>query len=621
MIDAAPAPTAQPRTRRRVPRPATTLRMPRARRTREALIATTGSAALAVAMTWPALRDPARTVPQDLGDPLYFVWQLAWVGHALTTQPWDLWTTNAFSGAPGNLAYTDAVLGYAPISALGRGLDGALVTYNVLYVIAAALAFLGAYLLARVLGARWPGAIVVAAAFAYAPWRLAHDRHINVLSTGGIALALALLAYGHGWSLRRQQRAAELPRQAGPQGPPVHSRRPVRPRWVLAGWAVACWQLTLGFAVGVPFAWALLIVFVTAWLGWRASSQRRPWPRRLVVADAVGGAAFGLLGLALTIPYLRVVGDIPVARRTEEMVERYSPPVHGLVTAPPESWWWGSLHSGWRDGMTAPQEQTLLPGFVLLVLAGVGLVYSAWSVRHRWLLAGGAAVTALLALGTSAPGGGEYTYLALFRTVPGWEALRTPGRLILWVTLCLALLAAGAVTRAAESWSGSRGDGAAWRPAPASRRAMRRPGAWALTLVLAVPGALVIAEGVARMPQPQVPRIPVSLGSLPSPQLVLPASQQRDFLVMTWSTDGWPRLVNGGSGFESPAQSRLRREVAGFPDAASVEELRRRGVRTVVVVRSLAAGTTWAGAADRSTADLPLTRREQGDVVIFELEP
>ena len=61
-----------------------------------------------------------------------------------------------------------------------------------------ALAFLGAYALLRQLGARVAGSAVAAAAFAYAPWKLGQAGHLQVLSCGGIALALAMLARGHG---------------------------------------------------------------------------------------------------------------------------------------------------------------------------------------------------------------------------------------------------------------------------------------------------------------------------------------------------------------------------------------------------------------------------------------
>ena len=88
---------------------------------------------------------------------------------------------------------------------------------------------------------------------------------------------------------------------------------------------------------------------------------------------------------------------------------------------------------------------TLLPGFVLYALAAGGLFFSVWRLRHRLLLLAGVLVTMVLAMGTRFFDG-TFTYVPLFEHLPGWTALRTPGRLMLWTTLLLGLLAAGAVT-------------------------------------------------------------------------------------------------------------------------------------------------------------------------------
>ena len=191
-------------------------------------------------LTWPTLRDPASTIPQDTGDPTLQAWQVAWGGHALLTNPFQVWHSNTFYPEPYTYAYSDTLLGYAPFGMIGDGPVAAVVRYNLLYVLTHALALFGAYALARQVGAGRAGAAVAGVSFAYAPWKLAQAGHLHVLSIGGIALALAMLARGHGWSLR-------------------HGHRPDRgrPGWVVAGWAVAAWQVTLGFGIGLPFAYAL----------------------------------------------------------------------------------------------------------------------------------------------------------------------------------------------------------------------------------------------------------------------------------------------------------------------------------------------------------------------------
>ncbi|MBM0256938.1 hypothetical protein JNW89_08650 [Micromonospora sp. 4G55] len=151
----------------------------------------------------------------------------------------------------------------------------AVVRYNLLYVLVHALAFVGAYALSRQLGAGRAGAAVAGASFAYAPWKLAQAGHLHVLGIGGVALALAMLARGHGWSLR-------------------HGYRPdrVRPGWAGAGWAVAAWQVTLGFGIGLPFAYVLGLLglavagaYAVTW--WRRRS-RPAVPRGLLLADLAG---------------------------------------------------------------------------------------------------------------------------------------------------------------------------------------------------------------------------------------------------------------------------------------------------------------------------------------------
>jgi hypothetical protein len=599
-------------------------------RGRELLFLAFGSLAVAVAMTWPALRHPLRTVPQELGDPLYFAWQIAWTGHALVTHPETMYTTNAFAHAPGSLAYTDTILGYAPfvslVNGLHPGIGGALLAYNLVFVLSVALAFAGGYLLARVLGARVAGALVMAAGYAFAPWHLAHARHLNVISTGGIALALALIAYGHGWTFRRVDPWPADSARAGQ----VRRGRRVRPGWIVAGWLVACWQLSLGFALGIPFAWVLLLVMTIAVLTWLARG-RPAVPRSAVAASGVGAVLFGLTGWLLVRPYLQVVDAFPVAERTEQMVARFSPPWWGLLTAPPESWWWGSARSGrqsaWQSGWRAamgvePQEKTLLPGLVLIGLALIGLGYSSWTGRHRVLLAAGVLTAGVLALGTSGPHGGGWTYLPVFRHLPGWGVVRTPGRLTLWTTLALGLLAAGAVTKAVER-ALEPGSG------PRVRSGLLNPGLLRSGLLrsgLLIPAGLVLAEGIGSVPQLEVPHPPVVLRSLPGPVLVLPNSRQHDYLVMTWSTDGWPELVNGGSGFDPPPQAVLREVARTFPQRESVQFLRARGVRTVVLVRSQLAGTPWRELAARPPAELQaqagavgIQVRSQDDALIYDL--
>lgn len=572
--------------------------VPTQRRRGEAVLVGLAALLLAAVMTWPTLWHPASTVPEDLGDPLLQTWQAAWGGHALLTSPASVFDSNTFWPLRNSLAFSDSLLGYAPAGLVGHGTAAALLRYNLLYVAAFALAFVGAYALARQLGTSPGAAAVCGAAYAYAPWRIAQSGHLHILSSGGVALALALLARGHGVRARAGPPRGDGHRGAG-AGPPghhsasVHASRPVS---AALGWAVAAWQLTIGFGLGLPFAYLLGLICLVVAVRWFRTGRRR-WPRRLVLVDAVGLVGFLAVGLLMALPYLRVVSEHPEAKRDASTVAIFSPPWWGFLTPPEQSRVWGAPTARLRGTLGYAPEMTLAPGATVIVAAVAGMVLAGrigWTRRRRMVLAAGIVVGLVLAMGTRTPGGGHLTYLVLLQHAPGWAGIRTPGRLIVLVTLALGLLAAAGVDALARS----------------VRRARLLP-------VGAL--ALVLLEGLSTIPHPRPEPAPAALAAARSPLLILPSDDAPDEQAMFWSIDGFPRTVNGTSGFTPTLQARLRSGTAGFPDAASVRLLRSAGVRSVVVLRDRVRGTPWAGAADRPVAGLPVTRREVGNAVVFSL--
>lgn len=515
--------------------------------------------ALAAVMTWPALAHPATSLPAEWGDPTLQAWSMAWDGHALLTDPLRLWDANALYPERYSLAFSDSLLGYAPAGMIGSGLAAALLRYNLVFASAFALASFGAYALARQLGALRIGAAIAGVAFAYAPWRAGQITHLNVLSSGGIVLALAMLARGHGWSLR-----------SGRSGP-------LRSGWVWAGWAVAAWQVTLGFGIGLPFAYVMLAGFVVASGRYGHACFRarrvRPANPRLFWAGLGGAAMFGAVTVLMSLPYIQVAHLHPDNARTISYIARFSPHMTDFGVAPEGSWLWGSLGAGARASMQFPDESSLMPGLAVSVLAVVGLVFSAWRPRWRIALAAGAAVAAALALGPDLPGGGNPGYVTLYHVLPGWDAMRTPGRLVLWVSLPLGLLAAGAVTAALTRL----------RPAlAATRRAWPRRAAGPVAALLML--ALVAVEGVTTTPYDVVPPFSLPSGSVEEPVLILPLETYLDNLALVSATDTFPRMPNGASGIVPDSQDRIVSMTRDFPDAASVAYLRQMGIRTVVVL-------------------------------------
>jgi hypothetical protein len=339
-------------------------------------------------------------------------------------------------------------------------------------------------------------------------------------------------------------------------------------------------------------------------------ARRPPFPKALLGADFLGGLIFAAVGLFMAIPYLRVVEEHPYARRGVDELDIYSPPAYGFVTAPAESWLWGHDHSGLRATMEAPNEGALLIGFVLLGLALAGLLYSVWSYQVRFVLLVAMIVSAVLAMGTAAPFGGRFSYLPLHSVLPGWDGIRTPGRLVLWTTLFAGILAAGAVSAFVERA----------RDYTVERGAGPYPGPF-LRLALLLPLVLVLAEGISASPHPEVPRPPAGLSEVQGPMLVLPSDQLSDEMIMLWTTDGFTSVVNGGSGFTPNRLAEVREIAVGFPrDEASIQLLRDLGVRSVVVVKSMVAGTDYEGAANPdSLADPSIEVEDTPELVIYRL--
>jgi hypothetical protein len=126
------------------------------------------------------------------------------------------------------------------------------------------------------------------------------------------------------------------------------------------------------------------------------------------------------------------------------------------------------------------------------------------------------------------------------------------------------------------------------------------------------------ASGHSRIPRCR--RCPAGQRLASAPQLHLPAGFHDDLVYSYWSIDGFRETVNGARGFDPDEYDRLRKTMAGFPDARSVSVLRELGVRMVVVHPERAVGTSLEDAATRPIAQLPLEREIVGGVVLYRLE-
>ncbi len=548
---------------------------------RESALMIALSVAVAIVMSWPLTLHLSSKLPQGASrDPFYLAWEVAWEGHALVHQPQRFYDANIFWPARDSLALTDVSIGYAPAGLLGSGLTAAVIRYNVLWLFSYALAFSGAYLLARELTSGVTGAVIAGASFAYAPWRLAQQQHLHILSTGGIPLSLFLLL--RGW-------------------------REKRPVLILTGWLVATWQLSLGFGLGLQFAYLIGVIVSVSVVLWLALG-RPHLDSGAVVASSVGLAIFVSVGLILAIPYYRVAREHPEMRvqRTVDYVGPLSPPPSGYLAAPRQSFVWGGPTRSFREGLSVPGEQTLFPGVLTVLLAGAAVVASRHPRRLTFGLLAAVVVSGILSLGFGLLHG-NLGYRLLWAYAPGWQGIRTPGRTTTMTTLGLALLA---------GLGGSL----------VVRAILRSPQPTIFSRVVAVGVSAVLVggillEGAGRTPYVTIPSAPTALDRAQSPRLDLPASHSSDFLYQFWSTDGFPPLVNGYSRFMPCTSAGIRWAVRSFPDRRSVAFLESLGVRTVVLHTDLARDSPWRDVQRRPVLDLGLRTERVDHLVIYHLQP
>jgi hypothetical protein len=568
----------------------------------ELLWAILAAVLLAVLTSWPLVLHISTHIAPDLGDPVRTAWEISWVGHAMLHDPRHLFDSNAFYPHPLSLAFSDSLLGYGPAAFFGSGTVAALVRYNLLFLWAWSLCFVGAYLLARELGLRWYAAAAAGVAFAYAPYRVTEAGHLHVISSGGFVLAMFLLLRGY----RRGSRGL-----------------------VLAGWLVSAWQVSLGFTLGLQYTYLLLVLGLLVlwhwWRGrltpgptWESSQARGPLiPRRLLAVTLIGIAALGVVTVYQARPYLKVAEEYPTAKRTLKEVENYSSGPAALLSASSENRVWGSATSGMRAKVHSKNEDVFWPGGVILLLAIAGLCAGVYTRRLRLGLLAGIIVCSVLAMGMGLTGAG-YPYRLLYDYAPGWDGVRVPGRVFTLATLFYALLAG-----AGAQWLALRMD--AW----GKKRSLSTVGA--LTGVVLAIG--ILGEGAGHLGHPLVPQPQQAEVGLPGPLLDLPTDGALDRIWQYFSTDGFYKIPIGNSTFDMPQVDDLRGGMNGFPDRASVEKLRYYGIETVVLHTVLPKGLPPehgpviaeppdpAAAATKPVAGLGITRRRVGSLVIYEIGP
>jgi hypothetical protein len=493
--------------------------------------ATAGAVALALVVTWPL----ARCLGSCLGRPpdtLLSTYFLAWVARALTTPGVRLLDAPMFAPYANTLALGEYLPAYAPLAVPAIAVTGNPVVAHGLVLLALYVATaVGVYALARrLLGAEGPAALA-GIAFAFSPRLLDQSYNLQTLAIAWVP-----------WLLLALERFVDRP---------------------AAGRATLLLPLGLGLALSSMNIFVFTGAAALVWLG-VVAAQGRIGPGHLARLGAVGTPGAALLW-AYVAPYRRAAREWGLGRALAE-VEGGAVTLAHLVRPPPESLLRWALAGG---GPTGEAVEGVLLGITLTGLAGLGLaaLRPARSAVGRALLpyvvAGGACL--VLALGpTLHTAGGAYPlpYRMLYALVPGFGAVRTPARFLLYVDLALALLAGAGAARVLARRSG--------------------PGR---ALALSALGLLLLLEAVL-VPFPgAVPDAYRWLRAAPAGSVAL-GVPMGDWVNVAASALHLRRTVNGWSSFEPPRYRDLVLAMEAFPDARTLALVRGLGVDVVLVDRA-----------------------------------
>jgi hypothetical protein len=495
----------------------------------------TGAALFALAssvyVTWPQARVLA-TMTAAHHDAEFSIWRLQWIAHALATSPRHLFDPDIFHPATTTLAYSDATMlqGLLGAPLLWMGVPPVLV-YNLLLLAGLAGSGVAMFVLARHLTGTVGPALVAAAVFTMAPYRIEHFMHLELQWAMFIPLTF--------WALHRTRETASWKFGA------------------LAG--VFLWLQVLSSVYYGVFLALMLVVFVPVLL--LSGGQRDPDRRAAILPFAIAAAVAAVLTLPYALPYRAVARDLGVRDASE--IARYSATLLNYFSTSNLNVFWG-----WTSDRFGDSERRLFPGAVALILAAVGL----WRRPARPVLTYVivAAVAVELSFGVNG-----VVYRTLADHLNALQGFRSLSRF-------------GIVTAFAVAMLSAYGTEALLVRIPAQRRSL------ALVLLVAClaleyrnrPMSLTLGDPerppdaylmLRRAPPGVVIELPVPpLDRLPGWEPYYQA----------WQAWHWRPLVNGYSGYYPLDYRETLVHMLSFPDDGSIGRLRGHDVRFVVIHRA-----------------------------------
>jgi hypothetical protein len=388
----------------------------RARGVLEGLIVVSLAAVVTSVMTYPLAFGLGTLGRIDTSDGQFSVWNVAWVAHALLTDPLHVWNANIFYPHAGTLAYAEANLVAGALAVPAYWLTrNAYAAHNSVVLLSFMLSATGMYYLARYLTGSRAAAAVAAVLFAFCPFIYARTAHIQLLMTAGLP-----------FSLLATHRMLDRPEPG----------RAVVLGVVLVATALACGYYGVFAGLIVGFACVFYLV------------ARRSWGNGSYYLAVGCAAAVALLTIwPFYEPYLALHSESRPFRELEE-ARTYS-----------ANWMAYLAADGWGNSwvMTLALKLTgvrwtevLFPGISAMVLSfagiraavvcqGVPKTGNGPQPRPRETVVFYGLVALLAAWLSAGPDAGFYPLM--YRFAPAFSLLRAPARFGIVVTLAIVVMA------------------------------------------------------------------------------------------------------------------------------------------------------------------------------------
>lgn len=497
--------------------------------------------ALALLHTWPLVTAPGTLSRTDNADTMLNQWILAWVAHALATNPLELFNANIFHPEPRTLAFSEhlfvpALFG-APLFWLGAA---PVLVYNVVLWCGLALTGWTSSLVVHRWTGDWWAALTAGSLAAFNTETLTRMGHIQAMHVE--FLPLALLALDDVLRDGQRRDAVRLGLYAALQ-------------MLCSGYLLV--MTAIGLVVGV-------LVQPSRWLGARA--------RTVAPALALGIGVMALLTAPFLYQYYRVQHDQGLTRAFDE-IGMYSAvwPNYLATGARFHFEWWSREFYLQANSVAFPGMLPLLLTLVTL-LTGVALRDGR---ARMWLAIGLTGVA--LSFGPRLPG-----YELLYYGFPPLQGIRAVARFgFLW------LFAVAMLSGFGLAWlrgSLTRPTGAAATASPGRRRLATVLGLSCLVVVnlenTRVPMGFVEADEIPAIYRTLADEDGAIVAELPFPE---PRRVANNGKYVWASTQHWKPLLNGYSGFLPLSYGTHWEAFAGFPDPSAVAALREAGVTHIVV--------------------------------------